>query len=265
VQTVNKPIAPAVVVALAALLGAPSTALAQSAESPKQTGSDPGWDVFVYPILAYIPVAGINVRLPDAPPCTGCPPDTPPESRVDSGLSGAAFVGFRVEKSRFSVEGTYNYAGLEASTSSPFVDVNLKIHAGNIKGGFMVVKDLYAEAGARYIGLKVTAAVLTYPEVTWKPGKWAPVVGMTYHPQLAKRWRLQAHLDWIGLGGDAYSAVSGQARAEWEPIKHVLVTAGYGFSTEKFNATLDTARFASKDIHLDYTLYGPVLGIGFHF
>ena len=93
----------------------------------------------------------------------------------------------------------------------------------------------------------------------------APVVGMTYHPQLAKRWRLQAHLDWIGPGGDAYSAVSGQARAEWEPIRHILVTAGYGFSTEKFNATLDTARFASKDIHLDYTLYGPVLGIGFRF
>ena len=138
----NKPIALAVVVALAALLGAPSTALAQSAESPKQTGSDPGWDVSVYPILAYIPVMGINVRLPDAPPCIGCPPDTPPESRANSGLSGAAFVGFRVEKSRFSFEAVYNYAGLEASASSPFVDVNLKIYAGIVKGGFMVVKDL---------------------------------------------------------------------------------------------------------------------------
>ena len=260
-----KLIAFAAAAAIAVLLGASSPAAAQSPSPAKPSGGDNGWDVSIYPILAYLPVMGINVRLPDAPPCATCPPGTPPASSADSGLSGAAFFGFRVEKSRFAVEGVFNYAGLEASKSSPAVDVKLKVYAGAFKGGFMVVKDLYAEAGARYIGLKVTAAVLTYPEVTWKPGKWAPVVGMTYHPQLAKRWRLQAHLDWIGLGGDAYSAVSGQARAEWEPIKHVLVTAGYGFSTEKFNATLDTARFASKDIHLDYTLYGPVLGIGFRF
>jgi hypothetical protein len=262
---VNKLIAFAVVVAGVALLGTSSTVLAQSAASPKQAGSDPGWDVSVYPILAYIPVMGIDVRLPDAPPCAGCPPSTPPESRVNSGLSGAAFVGFRVEKRRFSVEGIFNYAGLEASTSSPFVDVKLKIYAGNVKGGFMVVKNLYAEAGARYIGLEVTADVLTYPEVTWEPARWAPVVGVTYHPQLAKRWRLQAHLDWIGFGGDAYSATSGQTRVEWEPITHFLLTAGYGFSTEKLNGTLDAAKYGSKDIHLDYTLHGPVLGIGFRF
>jgi len=248
-----------------ALLASSSTVLAQTAASPKPAASDPGWDVSVYPILAYIPVMGIDVRLPDAPPCTGCPPSTPPESRANSGLSSAAFVGFRVEKRRFSVEGLFNYAGLEASASSPFVDVNLKIYAGNFKGGFMVVRDLYAEAGARYMGLKVTASVLTYPQVTWEPGRWDPLVGATYHPQLAKRWRLQAHLDWAGLGGDAYSATSGQARVEWQPINHFLLTAGYGFSNEKLNATLDTAKYGSKDIHLDYTLHGPVFGIGFHF
>jgi len=208
---------------------------------------------------------GIDIRLPDAPPCTGCPPSPLPESPAASGLSGAAFVGFRVEKSRFAVEGLFNYAGLEASKSSPFVDVNLKVYAGSIKGGFMIVKDLYAEAGARYTSLKVTAAVRTFREVTWEPRRSDPLVGVTYHPQLAKRWRLQSHLDWIGLGGDAYSAVSGQARAEWEPIPHLLVTAGYGFSKERFNATLDSARFSNKDIHLDYTLHGPVVGIGIHF
>jgi hypothetical protein len=251
--------------AIAVLLGASTTVLAQSGSPAKPSGGDHGWDVTIYPILAYLPVMGINVRLPDAPPCTTCPPSTPPESSADSGLSGAAFVGFRVEKSRFAVEGVFDYAGLEASKSAPFADVNLKIYAGAFKGGFMVVKDLYAEAGARYTGLKVTASVLTYPTVTWEPGRWDPLIGVTYHPQLAKRWRLQAHLDWIGLGGDAYSATSGQARLEWEPIRHFMLTAGYGFSKEKLNATLDTARFGSKDIHLDYTLHGPVLGIGFRF
>jgi hypothetical protein len=250
-----------VAVSMTLLLGAASTVLAQA-----PAASDPkGWDVTVYPILAYIPVMGVKVRLPDAPPCTACAPSTPPEGSANSGLSGAAFFGFRVEKSRFSAEGVFNYAGLEASTSTPFVDVNLKIYAGAVKGGFMVVRDLYAEAGARYMGLEVTASVLTYPTVTWEPGRWDPLVGVTYHPQLATRWRVQAHLDWIGLGGDAYSATSGQARVEWEPINHFLVTAGYGFSKEKLNATLDTARFGNKDIHLDYTLHGPVLGIGFRF
>ena len=88
----TKRIAFAVVVVIAALLGASSVVLAQGAAAPKQAADDPGWDVSVYPVLAYLPVMGINVRLPDAPPCIGCPPDTPPESRANSGLSGAAFV-----------------------------------------------------------------------------------------------------------------------------------------------------------------------------
>jgi hypothetical protein len=275
-------LARAVVIALAVLLTTSSTVLDQAiadqaaaaaAAPAAQTTAAPakpaeesaGWDVSIYPILAYVPVMGINVRLPDAPPCTNCPPGTPPESSADSGLSGAAFFGFRVEKSRLSVEGVFNYAGLEASKDAPFVNVNLKIYAGSFKGGFMVVKDLYAEVGARYLELKVTAGVLTYPEVRWEPGRWDPQVGVTYHPRLGKRWRLQSHLDWVGLGGDAYSATSGQARLEWEPVKHFLLTAGYGFSKEKINATLETAKFGNKDIHLDYTLHGPVLGIGFNF
>jgi hypothetical protein len=255
----------AAAVAIVVLLGASSSALAQGSSPATPAGNDNGWDVTIYPILAYIPVMGIHVRLPDAPSCTTCPPSTPAESTADAGLSGAAFFGFRVEKHRFSVDGVFNYAGLEASNQSPFADVKLKLYAGSIKGGFMVVKDLYAEAGARYLGLKVTADVLTYPEVTWEPGRWDPLVGVTYHPSLGKKWRLQAHLDWIGLGGDAYSATSGQARLEWEPIRHFMLTAGYGFSKEKINATLDTARFGNKDIHLDYTLHGPVLGIGLRF
>jgi hypothetical protein len=252
---------------LAALLlaGTSSTIWAQAAASSKPAGNESGWDVTIYPVLAYIPVMGIHVRLPDAPPCTTCTPGTPPEATADSGLSGAAFFGFRVEKSRFSAEGTFNYAGLTASKSSPFVDTQLKLYAGSFKGGFMVVKNLYAEAGARYLGLDVTATVLTYPTVSWEPRRWDPLIGVTYHPQLAKRWRLQTYLNWVGLGGDAYSATSGQARLEWQPIPHLLLTAGYGFSKEKINATLETAKFGNKDIHLDYTLHGPVLGIGLHF
>lgn len=243
---------------------AASTALAQ-APPPGPSGNQSGWDVTVYPILAYIPVMGINVRLPDAPPCSTCAPSTPPESSADSGLSGAAFFGMRVEKSRFALEGVFNYAGLEASKSAPFVDLSLKMYLGTIKGGFMVVKDLYAEAGARYTGLKITASVQTYPQVSWEPGRWDPLVGLTYHPQLGKKWRLHAQADWIGLGGDVYSATAGQARLEWQPINHFLLTAGYGFSKEKINATLETAKYGNKDIHLDYTLHGPVLGIGFRF
>jgi hypothetical protein len=61
------------------------------------------------------------------------------------------------------------------------------------------------------------------------------------------------------------AAAGRQAKLEWEPLPHFMLTAGYGFSKEKLNGTLDTARFGSKDIHLDYTLHGPVFGIGFRF
>jgi hypothetical protein len=40
---------------------------------------------------------------------------------------------------------------------------------------------------------------------------------------------------------------------------------GLRLQQKKLNGTLETAKFGNKDIHLDYTLHGPILGIGIHF
>jgi hypothetical protein len=230
---------------------------AQAAASPKPAETDSGWDVVIYPVLAYIPLAGIDVTLPEVPPCTGCPPGVPTGS--ESGLSGAWFGSFRVEKGRFALAGDINYAGLRAERSTPFFDAEVSVIAGGATVGFEVAEGLFAEAGARYYELDLTARLLSFPEASWKPNTFQPMIGTTFRPQLAKRWRLYSHLDYTGFGGDA-TTVNGNARLEWRPIKFLALTAGYGFSTLRIDGEV-----GSKPIHLKYTLHGPIVGFGIPF
>jgi hypothetical protein len=216
-----------------------------------------GWDVVVYPLLAYIPLAGIDVTLPPSEPCTGCPPSVP--SGSESGLSGAWFASFRVEKGRFALAGDFNYAGLSAERSTPVFDVGVDVLAGAATVGFKIVEGLYAEAGARYYELDVTAKILSFPEVSWKPSTFQPLIGTTYRPQVGKHFRVYSHLDYTGWGGDA-STVNGNARLEWRPVTHFALTAGYGFSTLRVNGEI-----GRKPISLKYTLHGPILGFGIPF
>ncbi len=165
-----------------------------------------------------------------------------------------------MEKGRFAIEANVNYAGLKAERSTPFINLEVKVIAGAITGGVKIVEGLYAEAGARYHELDVTANLLTYPEVSWKPSTWRPLIGTTFRPDLTKRIGLYTHLDYSGFGGDALSSVNGQARVELRPIRHLVLTAGYGFSH-----LIADGEIRSKPIHLDYTLHGPILGIGIPF
>lgn len=251
----------ALAIVLAVAAGASSVALAQTApaQQPSESaGKNGGWDVVIYPVLAYLPVAGIDVTLPESSPCTGCPPSVPSASG-DSGLSGAWFASFRVEKSRLAIEGNVNYAGLTAERSTPLLNLDLSVISGFATVGVKIVEGLYAEAGARYYELDLTARILSFPEAVWKPNTFMPLVGATFRPQLAKRWRLYSHVDYTGFTGDA-SSVNGNARLEWRPIKFLALTAGYGFSTLRWDSEI-----AKKPINLKYTLHGPIIGIGVPF
>jgi hypothetical protein len=211
----------------------------------------------VYPLLAYIPLAGIDVTLPPSEPCTGCPPSTPSDS--ESGLSGAWFAAFRVEKGRFALSGDFNYAGLSAERSSPLFNAKVDVIGGVASVGFKIAEGLYAEGGARYYELDVTARILTYPEVSWKPNTFQPMIGTTFRPVFGRHLRLYTHLDYTGFSGDA-TTVNGSARLEWRPIKHFALTGGYGFSTLRIDGEIK-----DKPISLKYTLHGPILGFGIPF
>jgi hypothetical protein len=242
-------------IAITTLLGA-SAAFAQGAAP---ASNEKNWSVEVYPVLAFVPVMGINFRLPPAPPCTGCDPSEP-SGDASAGLSGAYFGAARVEVGRFELYGDFNYAGVTANKERPLANVDVTLTAGSLYGGFEVLKGLYGEVGGRYYSLDFTLNVGTFPKVSWNPVKWTPLVGASFRPQLGKRWRVDTHIDWAGLGGGALSSTNGQARLEWMPINHISLTGGYGFAKMKANGQIK-----SKDISLDYTLHGPVLGIGITF
>jgi hypothetical protein len=272
----KKPLAVAAATVAIALFGASSLVSAQGpisqsasgqarADTTTQSAPAPpspvpeksGWAVDVYPLLAYIPLAGIDVTLPPSEPCTGCPPSVPADS--ESGLSGAWFASFRVEKGRFALAGDFNYAGLSAERTTPLFNAGVDLIAGAATVGFQIAEGLYVEGGARYYELDVTAKILSFPEVSWKPSTFQPLIGMTYRPQVGRHFRVYTHLDYTGSGGDA-STVNANARLEWRPIRHLALTGGYGFSTLRINGEI-----ANKPISLKYTLYGPILGFGIPF
>ena len=165
----------------------PAPAQGPSVE-PAPVAGKSGWAVDVYPLLAYIPLAGIDVTLPPSEPCTGCPPSTPSDS--ESGLSGAWFAAVRVEKGRFALSGDFNYAGLSAERSSPLFNAKVDVMGGVASVGFKIAEGLYAEGGARYYEFDVTARILTYPEVSWKPNTFQPMIGTTFRPVFGRHLRL---------------------------------------------------------------------------
>jgi hypothetical protein len=63
-----------------------------------------------------------------------------------------------------------------------------------------------------------------------------------------------------GVVTDGGTTATGTARFEWQPLKHFLLTAGGTVMYLKTEGTI-----GSRDVELDQTLYGPVLGVGIPF
>jgi len=234
-------------------------AAAPAAPATPAKGADSDYKVIVYPVLAWLPWMGVDVTLPQPPPCTGCPPGVG-SGTASSGLSGAVFAAFRWEFGRFAVSSDLNWAGATAEETTPLVNVKLDLFTGVVLGGFEVVKALYIEGGTRYRGLDMRATVGPFPEVEWKPDRFDPAIGVTYRPLLGKHWRLYTHADWAGRGGNGVSTVTGAARIEWVPIRHLALSGGYGVTTARIKGELER-----ESIRLDYTFHGPIVGLGIPF
>lgn len=250
-------------VAVVGLLMSARLAGAQTPSSAPADADTSGWRTIVYPVYGWAPVFGADVRLPEQPPPSGGSGGggvTIPSASTSGNLNGAAFGGFRIERRRVSIDTTFLWAGMSGSVAVPRFDLKLNTVSFRLVGGVEVLPDLYIEGGARYLGFNMTADVLTFPEVNWKPGIWEPVVGATYHPRITRKIRLVAQADLGGLGDDSHRSSTAKGTIEWKPASHLLIGAGWGFMYVRADGTILT-----KPVHFQQTLNGPIVALGIPF
>lgn len=250
---------PALGLCLAALLivGVASPLRAQTPKASPPPSPDDRWSV-VYPLLAWMPLFGIEAILPPAPPCDGCPPEPPSGSGTSPRISGAWVGAVRVEFRRFDVLADYNYAGLTADRAEPSFNAKVKFNLGVIMGGVRVWGPIFVEGGARYQGMRATIAIRSFAPVEWSPGRWSPAIGATYRQIVHGDWRVYSHVDWSGTNN--VSMTNGEARVEWRPWPYLAITGGYGFAHFTFDGTI-----RSLPIHTSQTMHGPIVGVGIPF
>ena len=231
----------------------------QASSAPQsQANSDRpyGWDIAVYPALAWAPFFGVSVNLPALPSNPIAPG---PSGSTNSSLNGAYFGGTRIEKSKFSVDFLFMWAALSASRTTPNTDVGLDFVFGDALLGYEVYPGLYAEAGFRRLALDAHATVGT-DTANGNPGYWDPLVGLTYRKVLGKKWRVMVHGDGGGFGAGSDVDVAITGRAEWQFVRHVGITMGYGalhFS--------DSTGAGANTFTIKPTMHGPIFGIGTYF
>ena len=249
----------AAVAAAMALLVFSALALCTPQPAAAAQAPDDGWRAVVYPVYGWLPLYRAKTRLPEVPD-SGGGGAARPEGTTDSELNQAFLAALRVEKGRFSLEAGYLYAGLSAQADAPLVKAEVDTSLADLRAGFAVVPDLYLEAGVRYIALDMTATVGDNPTKDWKPDLLQPVIGFTYRPMIGKNWRLVLHGDVGGVVTSDSTVAVGTARIEWQPAKHFLLTAGGSVMYLSTEGTIE-----SRDVKLDQTLYGPVVGVGIPF
>jgi len=150
------------------------------------------WQITIYPVFAWAPVFGISTReLPSSQGGgAGGGGNLLPPSNTSSALNGAAFAGFRVEKSKWSTDGTVLWAGLSSErNSNPFARITLDAVYGQLMAGRKIVPNLFLEGGFRRIALNVSLRLADFPTVSRKPGVWDPLVGSRIADNLPRNGR----------------------------------------------------------------------------
>lgn len=232
------------------------------------------WKIAIYPIFAWAPVLGADIKLPEIPSGPGGGGgggggEIIPEGKTSGNFNGAAFAGAEVLKSKWSMTANVLYAGMSGDHTSPKVHLGLNvIFGGAMVGHQLLLNGLSLEGGFRRIALGINATVLDYPEVSRKPGVWDPLLGVTYRRQLSKKWRLDGHMDGGGFGvGCDYDMVEG-GRADWRFAKHFGMTMGVAAFQFKISDTKSVTvdnTVLSKTLTLAQTTWGPEFGFGIYF
>jgi len=253
-----------IIVAVGAGVLMTATLAAAQTAHPSETADADGWKTIVYPIHAWLPVFGADVTLPGQPTPPGSGGGsggiTIPSAKTSGNFDGAALAGFRVERARLSIEGDFLWAGMSGSVEAPRFDLTVDTIAAKLMGGFKVAPALYIDGGVRRFALDMSASILDFQPVSWKPSIWEPVVGVTYRPMLGKKVRLFTQADMGFSTDDSSRSGSAGASVEWKPISHVALGAGWGWTYIRVDGTI-----LARDVHLSQTLNGPIVTLGIPF
>jgi len=231
----------------------------QASSPPPQTATAPppkpyGWDIAIYPALAWAPIFGSGITLPPTPSNPIAPTGTTTRS-----FNGAFFGGARVEKHGWSGDALFMWADLSASRHTPLTDLDLGFIFGDLLVGHKVLPDLYLEGGFRRIALNITARIGD-DSASRSPGFWDPLVGLTYRRYLGRKWRILIHSDGGGFGVGSDVDFTATGRAEWQFARHFGTTMGYGVLHLSESDTV-----ANRTLKITPTLNGPIFGFGIYF
>jgi hypothetical protein len=215
-----------------------------------------GWNVAVYPILAWVPLGiGIDVDIPSSGGDGGGR-----STIVDSRLDGAYLGGATVSNGTWRIEADGIWAGFGGDrVERPALTVDLDLVYGHATLGRKIAPDLYVTGGVRRLALKYDITLGDLPHLSRKPGVWDPLVGIGWH-------RTGHTVDWhasfegggFGVGADV--DLAGTIRMDWKPVQHFGLTGGYNVLYMKVTDTV-----AGRPVTLEPMLHGPVVGFGLYF
>jgi hypothetical protein len=240
--------------AVVGVLGVDRVAWAQASAQP--SGGTGGWDVAIYPVLVWIPLGiGIDVEVP---PDGGNGGGS--GSIVDGRFDGAYLGGLSASNGRWRIDADVIWAAIGGDRiERPRLTVDADIIYGHGMVGWAVAKDLYLTGGVRRLALKYDINLGDLPDFSRKPGVWDALVGVGWH-RVRRTFEIHGAFEGGGFGAGADVDLGATLRADWKPIPHFGITAGYSVLYFKVSDTVADRTFTVKQ-----TLHGPVAGIGFYF
>jgi hypothetical protein len=229
---------------------------AAEAQTAVPASSDRDWQITVYPVLAWVPLdIGIDVDVPPAGGSGGGSGDI-----LDSRFDGAFFGGLAATNGVWRIEGYGLWAGFGGDRpESPFLKVDMDLTYGSAKLGRRIAPDLFVTGGVRRLALNYDVALGDLPRLSRKPGVWDPIVGIGWH-RLGPKLEWHAAFDGGGFGVGADVDLGASLSADWKPIPHFGLTAGYNFLYLKLSDTV-----AARDLTLRLSAHGPTVGFGLYF
>jgi len=246
----------AILTAAALVLLAAPPVVAQTAS----TASDSGWNVTIYPVLAWVP-SGFELNLDLPPVGGGGGGDAGIAGEIaESRFDGAFFGGFSATNNVWRIDAGGLWAAVGGDRPQlPKFTVDVDVFYFHVTGGRKIVKDLYATAGVRRLALKYDILALDQYRFERKPGVWDPLVGLGWHTARDK-YEIHAGLEAGGFGVGTDIEYAGSFRADWKPFRHFGLTGGYQFLYFKIEDEV-----VNRPLTVKQTLHGPIVGIGLYF
>jgi hypothetical protein len=215
-----------------------------------------GWDVAVYPILAWLPLGiSIDVDIPPFDVDAGGSGDI-----VDSRFDGAFLGGVAASNGAWRIEADLMWAAIGGDrVERPRLTVDLDVIYGHANVGRRIAPELYLTGGVRRVAFKYDITLGELPQFSREPGIWDPLVGIGWH-RTGPKVEWHASFEGGGFGAGADVDVSGTFRVDWKPVRHFGLTAGYNVLYLKV-----TDEVRGRTVEVKPTLHGPLVGIGLYF